>query len=76
MKICYECGKELNFWQGYRHPVLGKNILICRKCLDNKEESIAKFRNFILIQFKKDKKNTFFNNSFTKLSQMVHHIGH
>lgn len=76
MKKCYECGKELKFWQGYRHPVLGKNILICRKCLDDTEESIVKFRNFILKQFKKDKKKHIFNNSIIKLRQMVHHIGH
>jgi len=55
MKKCYECGKELKFWEGYYHPSLGKKELVCSKCFDNVEESMDKYRNFILSGFKQKK---------------------
>ena len=48
MKKCYECGKELKFWEGYRHPALGKKELVCSNCFDSVEESMEKYRKFLL----------------------------
>ena len=76
MKKCYECGKELKFWEGYRHPALGKNGLVCSECFDFIEESMEQYRNFVLRQFKQDEEKHVFNNSIIKLRQMVHHFGH
>jgi hypothetical protein len=76
MKKCYECGRELKFWQGYYHPVLGKTELVCSECFDSIEESMDNYRNSILNQLKQNKEKHVFNNSIIKLRQMVHNIGH
>ena len=76
MKKCFECGKELKFWEGYRHPAFGKKELVCSKCFNFIEESMEKYRNFILNQFKQDEEKYIFRNSVIKLKQMVHHFGH
>ena len=56
MKKCYECGKELKVWEGYYHPALGKNEFVCSQCFDSVEESMENYCNFILSDFKQDKK--------------------
>ena len=48
MKRCKECSKELGFLEGYRHPVLGKDSLLCSSCFDTVHESVAKWRNAVL----------------------------
>lgn len=34
MKSCSECGKKLRFWEGYIHPIQGRNYLVCSNCFD------------------------------------------
>jgi len=34
MRHCSECGKKLRFWEGYVHPIRGKNYLVCGRCFD------------------------------------------
>jgi hypothetical protein len=48
MTKCVECGKQLGFFEGYYHPTLGKNSLVCSSCFDKVTESIAQWREFIL----------------------------
>ena len=52
MKKCYECEKELKFWEGYYHPALGKKEFVCSKCFDSVKQSMENYRNFILSHFK------------------------
>ena len=73
---CSKRSKELKFWQGHYHPTLGKTEVVCSECFDFVEESMKKYRNFILSQFKQDEEKHVFNNSIIKLRQMVHHFGH
>jgi hypothetical protein len=72
MKKCYECGKELKFWQGYYHPTLGKTEFVCSECFDILEESLEKYRNFILKELKQGREIKINNNSTIKLRHMVH----
>ena len=44
MKRCKECGKKLKVVEGYRHPVLGKDTLLCSNCFDSVHESVIKWR--------------------------------
>ena len=62
MKKCYECGKELKFWEGYCHPTLGWKHPVCSKCYDSIEESLDKYCSFILSEYKKVKTKTFIDN--------------
>lgn len=48
MVECEECGKRLGIFDGYQHPTLGKNHLVCSLCFDQVEESVATWRDFIL----------------------------
>ncbi len=65
MKICEECGKKLGFFKGYRHLTLGKDFLLCSGCFDKVDESVAKWREFVLSYTK------FFNNgSFKNILQL------
>jgi len=48
MKNCEECGKNLGVLEGYQHPTLGKKYLLCSHCFDQVEESVAKWREFVL----------------------------
>jgi hypothetical protein len=60
MKRCKECGKKLRVLEGYRHPVLGKDILICRDCFDSVHDGVVKWREAHLPYidfFKKNSKN-------------------
>ena len=54
IKKCYECGKDLKFWEGYNHPVLGRGTLVCSKCFKSVAESMEKYRNFILSELKQE----------------------
>src|SRR4030042_4474537 len=47
MKECIECGKNLGIIEGYRHPTIGRDYLLCRNCFDTIFESIEKYREFI-----------------------------
>ena len=57
MLTCYECGKKLRFWGGYYHPALGFNIFVCGKCFERLEESMEKYRKFIINEFKNEGQN-------------------
>ena len=72
MKKCYECRIELKFWEGYYHPVLGKKELVCSKCFDILEESIEKYRNFVLVDLEQGREIKIGNNSIIKFRHMVH----
>ena len=47
MKNCVECGKKLRIIEGYRHPTMEKDNLVCGKCFDTVFESVEKYREFI-----------------------------
>lgn len=55
MVKCYECEKELRFWEGYYHPALGFNMVVCGKCFEIFEESMENYRNFIISEFKNER---------------------
>ena len=48
MKFCEECGNKLGFFGGYRHPVKGKESLLCSKCFDIIDKSVEEWRNFVI----------------------------
>jgi hypothetical protein len=48
MKRCYECRKKLSVLEGYRHPVLGKDSLLCSNCFDTVHDSVANWREAVL----------------------------
>jgi len=56
MNKCYECGKELSFWESYHHLALGKKELICSECYDVLEENMEEYRDYLLNYPKKDDK--------------------
>jgi len=58
MVECKECGKTLGIFEGYQHPTMGKNHSLCGHCFDNVNESVNKWRDFIL--------NNSFNNNILK----------
>ena len=76
MKKCYECGKELKFWEGYYHPTIGKKEFICSDCFDFVEESMESYSNFILSHVKQYEERHFVSNSIISFRKMVHHFGH
>lgn len=41
MKNCEECNKKLSFYEGYRHPTLGKKSLVCGNCFDDVTKSVS-----------------------------------
>jgi hypothetical protein len=45
---CNECRKKLGFFEGYRHPTLGKENLLCSPCFDKVQQSVDQWREFIL----------------------------
>ncbi len=47
-KYCSECGKKLNLLGGFRHPVLGWSVCICRLCFEKINASEERYTNFIL----------------------------
>lgn len=57
MVECEECGKKLGIFEGYQHPTLGRKHLVCSPCFEQVEESVAKWREFILSYSFNDKKS-------------------
>jgi len=47
MKKCNECRKKLGFFEGYRHPTLGKENLLCSPCFDKVQQSVDQWREFV-----------------------------
>ena len=47
MKECMECGKKLGIIEGYRHPIMGKDYLLCSSCFDTVSVSVEEYREFI-----------------------------
>jgi hypothetical protein len=47
MKECMECGRNLGIMEGYRHPTLGKDNLLCSHCFDTVFEDVEKYREFV-----------------------------
>jgi len=47
MKECVECGKKLGIIEGYRHPTMGKDHLLCSNCFDIVSESVERYKEFI-----------------------------
>jgi hypothetical protein len=47
MEDCVECGKNLGIMEGYRHPTMGKDNLLCRNCFDTVFESVKRYREFV-----------------------------
>lgn len=54
---CNECGKKLGFFEGYRHPTMGKKFLLCSPCFDKIQQSIDDWRDFILLNSFNSKSN-------------------
>ncbi|KYK24735.1 hypothetical protein AYK25_01520 [Thermoplasmatales archaeon SM1-50] len=44
MKECVQCGKKLGVFEGYRHPIMGKQYLLCNSCFDPVFESVERYR--------------------------------
>lgn len=47
MKECVECGKKLGLIEGYRHPTMGKEYLLCSSCFDTVFTSVEQWRSVI-----------------------------
>jgi hypothetical protein len=47
MKEWMECGKNLRIMEGYRHPTMGNDYLLCSSCFDTVFESVEKYRKFV-----------------------------
>ena len=63
MKECVECGKKLGIFEGYQHPTMGKKHLVCSPCFEHVEESVAKWREFVV--------NNSFNVNTSEITQQV-----
>lgn len=48
MVACVECGKKLGFFEGHYHPTLGKKSLVCGPCFMKIDESVTRWRKFVL----------------------------
>ena len=74
MKECVECGKNLGIMEGYRHPTMGKDNLLCSKCFHTVFESIEKYREFITpyVGFFDKKSST--TNSIKHMSRRVSNL--
>jgi len=48
MKECVECNKKLGIIEGYRHPTMGKDYLLCGNCFDTVSASVDGWSEFIL----------------------------
>jgi DNA-binding Lrp family transcriptional regulator len=53
MLKCSECGKGLNLLKAYRHPVEGKEKIVCGCCWDKVKDSECRYTSFILDHVKK-----------------------
>jgi hypothetical protein len=47
LKICKECGNELNILGRYIHPIHGKKCIICRTCSQKLNKIIEQWRTFV-----------------------------
>jgi hypothetical protein len=47
MKACKECGKKLGIMEGYRHPTMGNDHLLCSSCFDTVFDRAEKYREFV-----------------------------
>ena len=47
MVKCEECGKKLGFFEGYRHPAMGKEYLLCGSCFDVIAKSVEEWSKFV-----------------------------
>ena len=84
MKRCEDCGKKLRLIESYRHPIKGKDFLLCSSCFDTVQESIFKWReaNLPYVGFFKNnssKKNYQLNlkkeeKRYPHLSKLFHNI--
>jgi hypothetical protein len=45
---CIECGKKLRLFEGYRHPTLGNDYLLCYECFVKILGSVERWGRFIL----------------------------
>jgi hypothetical protein len=45
---CIECGKNMNLFEGYKHPTMGIHFLICRNCFEKVENSVERWGRFVL----------------------------
>ena len=77
MNKCIECGKNVGFFQSYRHPIRGNDYYICSDCYDKISASVDQYREFI--------SNNSFNTESIKIDikdvykdciSKVHHVKH
>jgi len=47
MKECVKCGKTLGIIEGYRHPTMGKDYLLCSTCFDVVSANVEKWNEFV-----------------------------
>ena len=47
MTDCVECGKKLGLIEGYRHPTMGKEHLICSRCFDSVSVSVEQWQKVV-----------------------------
>lgn len=45
---CVNCGKKLNVLEGFHHPTLGKDVLLCGECFDMVWDSEARWGRFVI----------------------------
>ena len=46
MVVCAECEKKLHFYEGYRHPALGTQFLVCGSCFDKVTDDMERWSRF------------------------------
>jgi hypothetical protein len=63
MTQCEECGKKLGIFEGYQHPTMGKKHLVCSPCFEQIEDSVAKWREFVV--------NNSFNVNTSEINKQV-----
>jgi hypothetical protein len=68
MVDCVECGTKLGFFEGYRHPTMGRKYLLCSNCYDSVYVSLEQWRKFILPY------NNFFKNTTPNNGNHFHFI--
>jgi ribosomal protein S14 len=77
MKECVECGKKLGIIEGYRHPVMGKDYLLCRNCYDTLCGSVEKWKEFISTYngfFKKETRSNIFTTNLRAVNSSFSYI--
>lgn len=56
MKSCDKCRKKIGVFNGYIHPTIGKDYLLCSKCFDKVSKSVNQWREFVVSNsFNKEK---------------------